>query len=133
MYSTKLRLSLSEIEDGLTRLPQELHELEARQHTEQQLLAEATAQLDLARINAALGAPADGKNAEDRKLQREQAISNSPDVKDARTEITVRENNAGALEIQITEKRRTFAALCHIAEMRANEMRLQATGQETNP
>jgi len=121
-------ISTAEIETMLMNLPQQLLESDLYIGSKRRELNELNEQVTFAETNAMLGAPADGKDAATRDLQRKQFVLRDADVMQAKN---AARNASAAMENEEANNqqlRRQFAAACHLAEMRAAQMRLTATG-----
>jgi hypothetical protein len=121
-------LSPDGIVTTLANLPGDLYksdvllaELDAKQSDLQE-------SLEITEVNVSLNANCDGKNAEARELQRKQALAASEDVQSARKQVSILKAD---IEIEKANNKmlsRQFAGTCHIAELRAAQMILQAKG-----
>lgn len=86
--------------------------------------ARAKEELDLATLTASMSAPADGKNAEQRKMQLDYHLATNTDVMTARANVKAVEIQRFALEgvaeaakIALHQEQNRFKALCLTAEL----------------
>ena len=119
--------SLREIEASLMQLPYDLAAVEGSLAQLKIELDDLTSQLEMAKVNASLNAP-DGRNAEARELARKQSIATDRECVDAQHALTVKKIEIANFETEATRMRRQFAAQCHLAELRAAQLQLQAKG-----
>jgi hypothetical protein len=114
----------------LVSLPKQLQDNDNAIAQAQTTLDELKESLDLEIVNASLNANADGKNAEARKMQTDKAIAESQEVKAAKSAWLGGKSRLESLQAENKQMSRSFAAMCHIAELKAAQMILMSKGQE---
>lgn len=112
----------------LANLPKQLQENDLAIVTAQTALDELKESFELAIVNASLNAPADGKNAEQRKLQTDRAVAENAEVKAARAAWLGAKTRLEQQQAENKQLSRSFAAWCHIAELKAAQMLLMSKG-----
>lgn len=112
----------------LVSLPKQLQENDNAIAQAQITVDELKESLELATVNASLNANADGKNADARKLQTDKAIAESAEVKAARSAWLGAKSRMELLQSENKQLSRTFAAMCHVAELKAAQMILMSKG-----
>jgi len=103
----------------LLELPGVIGGIEAEQAALVNCKREAEANLEDAKFNATLSAPAEGKNAEARKLELQAALAKSEPVKKFQKEVMQYEAEIEMNEAEAKSKRREFQACVALAELHA--------------
>jgi hypothetical protein len=111
----------------LTRLPDELHNLESFLATLRTTLGQQRADLEAARLDAVINAVVDGKNAEARKLQQEQAVAASKEVKLAEQTVSETESAIANAEVDAKRLARQFQATLALAELQSARLNAMST------
>jgi hypothetical protein len=111
----------------LARLPDELHNLESFLVTLRTTLGRQRADLEAARLDAVINAVVDGKNAEARKLQQEQAVAASPEVKRAEQAASETENAIANAEVDAKRLARQFQATLALSELQSARLNAMST------
>jgi hypothetical protein len=111
----------------LIRLPDELHNLESFLSTSRATLSQQRADLEAARLDAVINAVVDGKNAEARKLQQEQAVAASPSVKLAEQAVNETESTIANAEVDTKRLARQFQATLALAELQSARLNAMST------
>ena len=111
----------------LIRLPDELHNLESFLATLRTTLGQQRAGLETARLDAMINAVVDGKNAEARKLQQEQAVAASPNVKLAEQAVNETESAVANAEVDAKRLARQFQAALALAELQSARLNAMST------
>ncbi len=120
-------ISLAEIEQSLIGLTASLEASDIAIASLRTTLLEQTDALEVAKTNAALNAP-DAGNEGQRKLNRDKAIADDSVVFFSKKNISDTQFKIAENEAHNASQRRQFAAMCHIAAMRAAQMILHAKG-----
>jgi len=120
------------IVEGLSRLPDELHNLESFLVTLRTTLGQQHASLESARLDAIINAVADGKNAEARKLQQEQAVAASPAVHSAEQAASETESAIANTEVDAKRLSRQFQAVMALAELQSARLNAMSTFRKAN-
>lgn len=120
------------IVEGLTCLPDELQSLESFLVTLRTTLGQQRAALESARLNAVINAVVDGKNAESRKLQQEQAVAASPEVKLAEQAVNETESTIANAEVDAKRLARQFQAVMALAELQSARLNAMSTFRKAN-
>lgn len=115
----------------LTALPKQLQDSDNQIALVENTVKELEESLDLAKVNVSLETPLDGKNAEARKAQLDKALSESQDVKAAKVAVAGAKIRLEGLQAENKQLSRSFAAWCHIAELKAAQMLLMSKGSDT--
>ena len=114
------------IVDSLLIIPGELREAEILLGNARLKFSEMKTLLSDAEFEAELSAVIDGKNAEERKRQLKQAITESPAVQLVQNELMAQEADIIALEANVKAEARTFRANLALAELQAARLNLMA-------
>ena len=114
------------IVDSLLIIPGELREAEILLGNARLKFSEMKTLLSDAEFEAELSAVIDGKNAEERKRQLKQAITESPAVQLVQNELMAKEADIIALEANVKAEARTFRANLALAELQAARLNLMA-------
>jgi len=114
------------IMDNLLIIPAELREAEILLGQANQKYNELKARLSDAEFEAELSAVIDGKNAEMRKRQLRQAITESPTVQLVKNEMMAQEVDIITLEASVKAEARAFRANLALAELQAARLNLMA-------
>lgn len=112
--------------DSLLIIPEELREAEIILGNANLKESELKAQLSDAEFDAELNAVIDGKNAEERKRQLKQAISESSAVQLIKSELMAQESEIIAIEANVKAISRNFRANLALAELQAARLNLMA-------
>lgn len=112
--------------DDLLSIPDELREAEIIIAKAQQSLDQKKGIVADAEFDAELNAVIDGKNAEERKRQLKQAITESSAVQLAQTELFAQEAELIELEANVKAIARRFRANLALSELQAARMYLLA-------
>lgn len=112
----------------LSELPSKLHTSDVSIALLETKVAELKESVEIAETNASLNANDDGKNEEKRKLQRAQAVAKDPEVLDAKKALRAAIEELEIEKASNKQLSREFAGMCHIAEMKSNQMLLTAKG-----
>jgi hypothetical protein len=121
--------SPNSIEQTLMELPAQLQRSDYAIAQAERALAEHAEMCELAEINASLDAVTNGKDAATRELERKQAVSNNAEVKAKRAAVLNARAQLDELKADNKRLSREFAAMCHIAELHAARLILQAKGE----
>jgi len=116
----------------LARLPNELHNLESFLSASRTTLSQQRADLEAARLDAVINAVVDGKNAEARKLQQEQAVAASPNVKLAEQAASETESVIANTEVDVKRLSRQFQATLALAELQSARLNALSTYRKAN-
>ena len=111
----------------LARLPGELHNLESFLVSLRTALGQQRTGLEAARLDAVINAVVDGKNAEARKLQQEQAVAASPEVKLAEQAANETESAIANAEVDTKRLARQFQAALSLAELQSARLNAMST------
>ena len=117
------------IAETLISIPKEILLIEQEIARAKSQLDEREETLQIAIVNASLNAPQDGSNAPARELQRKQAVAANAEVKIAQTGVTTARIALEQLEARNKQLSRSFAAWCHVAELKAAQMILMSKGE----
>jgi hypothetical protein len=101
----------------LQGLPTVIGGIEAEQAALVNCKREAEANLEDAKLNATLNAPAEGKNAEARKVEMQAALAKDENVKKYQKEVMRYEAEIEMNEAEAKSKRREFQAAVALAEL----------------
>lgn len=113
----------------LDELPIKLLEIEKEIVGVNRQVKELEESVKMAETNASLNVMLDEDDkAETRKLKTNRAIATDSEVKRTRQELWDAQAKQQMLDAQGKQISRRFAALCHVAEMEAAQMILQAKG-----
>lgn len=112
--------------DDLLSIPDELREAEIILAKAQQSLDEQKGIVADAEFDAELNAVIDGKNAEERKRQMKQAVTESSVVQLAQAELFAQEAELIELEANVKAVSRRFRANLALSELQAARMYLLA-------
>jgi hypothetical protein len=126
-----LRFSPANIAAMLIDLPGKLQASDNAISQAEQTVKELDETLDIEKVNVSLNATLDGKNAEARKAQLDNAISNSAEVKAAKSAVAGAKIRLEGLQAENKQLSRSFAAWCHVAELKAAQMILMSKGSDT--
>lgn len=118
---------VSSIETELRDLPNHLADAEREAANSQRRLDELKETLEMAETNVSLNTPADGKDAETRKMQRGKAVAENPEVRAWKSEIQSEQERLDIAKIDADALRRRFGGMCHIAELKAAQLRIMGT------
>lgn len=118
--------------EALRVLPGVIGGIEAEQASMLNLKREAQANLEDAELNATLNAPNDGKNADERKVKIQAALSNDPNVKKYRKEVLRYESEIEMNEAEAKSKRREFQAAVALAELHSARINAMHRVNKTN-
>jgi hypothetical protein len=111
----------------LIRLPDELHNLESFLATLRTTLGQQRADLEAVRLDAVINAVVDGKNAETRKLQQEQAVAASPGVVAALSAANETESTIANAEVDAKRLARRFQAALALSELQSARLNAMST------
>lgn len=125
------QIILSDIETALVEIPVKLETSDIGLSQTRFAIAEMNESLDIAKTNAMLNAP-DGRNESERKLNREKWIATDKQCQILRQHLSALQSTASEQEADNAKMRRQFAAYCHIAELRAAQLNLQAKGDNSH-
>lgn len=120
--------SLGNIAVTLTELPKKLYDSDVAIAILETKIADLKESIEIAEVNASLTANDDGKNEEKRKLQRAKAVNEDPEVMRLRQECRAAVENLELEKANNKQLSREFAGMCHISELKAAQMILQAKG-----
>lgn len=118
--------------EALRVLPGVIGGIEAEQASMLNLKREAQTNLEDAELNATLNAPNDGKNADERKVKIQAALSNDPNVKKYRKEVLRYESEIEMNEAEAKSKRREFQAAVALAELHSARINAMHRVNKTN-
>lgn len=107
--------------------PDELARVEAELSNQRYELDTSRRQLEAAELDAKINAVITGKNAEERKLQGEQALMGNSTVKIQRDYVAGVEANIAGQEVEQKKLSRQFQAAMALAELQAARMHLMTT------
>ena len=116
----------------LTRLPGELHNLESFLVSLRTTLGQQRTDLEAARLDAVINAVVDGKNAEARKLQQEQAVAASPAVIVALQAASETESAIANAEVDAKRLARQFQAALSLSELQSARLNAMSTYRKAN-
>ncbi len=116
------------IEQWLQMLPIDLYEADLEVARLTRELNESQEDLEIAETNALLAATIDGKNEEQRKLQRAAVLNTDAQVGRCKSAIKrlTREKDEQTAKAEML--RRRFASVCYLAQLRAAQLQVMARG-----
>lgn len=114
----------------LTALPKQLQDSDNAIAAAEKNVKELEETLDIEKVNVSLNATLDGKNAEARKAQLDKALSESQEVKFAKATLASAKIRLEGLQAENKQLSRSFAAWCHVAELKAAQMILMSKGKK---
>lgn len=123
-----LRFSPANIVATLADLPKQLQNSDNAIAAAENTVNELQESLDIAKVNVSLNAVLDGKNAEARKMQLDKALSESQEVKAAQAAVMSAKIRLEQLQAENKQLSRSFAAWCHVAELKSAQMNLMSKG-----
>lgn len=126
-----LRFSPVNIATTLTALPKQLQDSDNQIALAQNTVNELEESLDLVKVNVSLDAKVDGTNEPTRKRQLDKVLSESQDVKAAKVAVAGAKIRLEGLQAENKQMSRSFAAWCHVAELKAAQMILMSKGSDT--
>jgi hypothetical protein len=126
-----LRFSPANIAAMLIDLPGKLQASDNAISQAEQTVKEMEETFDIEKVNVSLNATLDGKNAEARKAQLDNAIAKSDEVKAAKSAVAGAKIRLEGLQAENKQLSRSFAAWCHVAELKAAQMILMSKGSDT--
>lgn len=107
-------------------LPTRINEADTKLVNLRNSLRLAQNALEQAELDAVVNAVVDGKNAELRKLQQQQAVANDPATKTATAKVIELQNEIAANEVDSKTLARRFQAALALAELQAARLNLLA-------
>lgn len=113
--------------------PEELQGLEAILAGQRVNLRKAQADSEQAELDARINAVVNGKNAEERKLQADAAVSASAAVKVARNFVTDIETTIAETEVDQKMLARRFQSALALAELQSARLNLMSTAARKEP
>jgi hypothetical protein len=111
----------------LRGVPEELAKTETYLSEQRYELAKSRAQLEATELDAKINAVVNGKNAEERKLQADQAVMGNSAVKIQREYVAGVEANIAGKEVEQKKLSRQFQAAMALAELQAARFHLMTT------